>query len=346
MARIISPDKFDRYGLTANRSVPLPRFDPLNAYRRSSWAFTKIPPNLHLASIDLFTFRRRVGLFSRVPAELGDIVNISRLARLAASRFPTSRIPAMAANSEPQGSRAFLALVLALIACPAAFSQQITCPVASNFVNTAVVSNSLNPCVIASGVTFSNLGDSANLTNSSGATLLNDSGATFTNEVSAGLINNGTLTNNGRIVDDGTIINGGTLAGGTLTNGGTLEIQPDGMLTNGGTPTGATINNNAGAMLTSFGQVTNAENGTINSAGTITNAGTFTNFLGTITNFLGTINNLGTFNNSGTLTNFIGTIDNVATFNNGGTLNNIIGTVTTFATFNTTPGGTNTGTLN
>ncbi|MGB8799342.1 MAG: PEP-CTERM sorting domain-containing protein [Candidatus Acidiferrales bacterium] len=241
--------------------------------------------------------------------------------------------------------RAFLFLGLTLVACSESFSQQITCPVASEFVNSGVTSNSLNPCVIQSGVTFINQTD-ANFTNTQGATLVNNSGATLTLQNGSAVVNNGTFTSDGRINDAGQLFNGGTPSGGTLNNGGTIAIAGNGTLLNGGSLTAVTLNNGPAGTITNFGQLTNGLFGALNSAGTIFNGGTLTNDSGTITNFGGAIDNSGTFsgstgilNNDGTVTNFVG-----ATYTNGLLYNN--GTFTNSGMFDSSDGNViNSGTL-
>src|SRR5260370_19277514 len=112
-------------------------------------------------------------------------------------------------------SRAFPGLLLMLIFCSAAFSQQITCPVTTATTNTSSTAfNALNPCQIQTGVGLTN-DTTGSLENMSGATLLNsgtftnngallnDSGATLTNDSGALLENFGTLTNNGALNNDG-----------------------------------------------------------------------------------------------------------------------------------------------
>lgn len=132
---------------------------------------------------------------------------------------------------------AFLPALLSV--CSVALSQQIPCPVASDYTNAASAFNAKPSCNIQVGVT---------LANAAGGTLLNQSGAA--------LANDGALRN---------------APGGALVNDGELDNDSSAFLVNAGAfanNAGATIVNNSGDFLQGF------EN---QSGGTITNAGSITN---------------------------------------------------------------------
>jgi hypothetical protein len=190
------------------------------------------------------------------------------------------RIAAMA-------SRGVLGLVVIIAFSSAAFSQQITCPVASDTTNTSSTAFNAAACVINSGVTFGNAGVGT-LTNDAGATLTNDGTLSnpvgdLTNQSGGTLTNNGTLSSGGMVANIGLFQNNGTLTNsgffgngfaGTLTNGlgGTLEnMAGAGLLNNGTLTNNGALLIDSGAVVTNNASITNTSNVVISAGGTLSN---------------------------------------------------------------------------
>jgi len=221
--------------------------------------------------------------------------------------------------------RAILGSLLALIPCSVAFSQQIPCPVASDFTNFSLTAfNALAPCFVNFGVTLTN-DNGAVFDNRAGAFLVND--GTIRNGLVSEVDNDGTLTNFGGFVSffDAILNNTGTLtnAGGALLGvGGGVSATNTGIINNAGSflsegrfRNQATLINFVGALLLiDGGQFLNDVGATLTNSGNLSNNVVFTNFVGATLIDNGTLTNASTIRNGGVvdiraggvLTNFAG----------------------------------------
>jgi PEP-CTERM motif len=188
--------------------------------------------------------------------------------------------------------RALLGLLLPFVPCSAAFSQQIPCPVASDFtLNSVAAFNAVAPCVVNFGVTLFNTGNDV-----------------FDNEAGATLINDGSIRSNPVAVFNND-------AGGTVTNFGTIfnsfltTLNNAGTLTNAG---GANLFLSGSSSFTNTGTFNNAGGVVSDSTTTLINAGTLTNFVGALVLSDARINNTSgaTLTNDGTLTTSHGLTNN------------------------------------
>ena len=229
-------------------------------------------------------------------------------------------------------ARDFFSLVMALLLCSAAHSQQISCPVTNSLTISNLASNNSNPCEVQAG---------SSVATAPGATFTNTPGALLINDFGASLINNGTLINNGGITNNGSLTSGGSIdnnAGASLTVMGTgiLTLNGSGSLNNGGgifnggsLDINGTLTNNGGGTLATI------SGGSLSLGGAIFNNGSLTTGTGgslAIT-ATGTLNNNSTNVIGGSLANG-GAIDNnagasltvmgtgILTLNGNGTLNN------------------------
>jgi hypothetical protein len=232
--------------------------------------------------------------------------------------FPEAQMPAQSIYR--RAIRSMLGCIFALALCGAASSQQIPCPLKTNFkITTGIDTLGAPSCVVQAGVTLSL---------ASGGALANQAigPAPGHNIVAGAIINDGTISNGGQFSNSGATVTNF----GTIINNNNFD-NTEGVLTNAG-------------ILDNFGTLSDrAGDGTVNNTGILTNAGVMTS--GTVTNTNGA-----SFNNTGTLTlintNNIGTFTNTvgaSTTNNGSLVNS--GSMVNRGTFDNPGSLTNNGTI-